>query len=265
MAKARKPNFLIAGVQKAGTTFLADHLAEHPDVFFAEPKELFFFNEKRLTRADFVLYRFENFHAAGDQRLVGEGSTNYFHHAQAIDHIERFLGHNIHVIVCLRHPVERLFSHYLHDYKRKRRTGSEALDDQIWSGYFSRSLYAERLTLWRERFRHFMPMFFDDLVASGADFYNQAAQFLELEPQHVDDRHVNEGLRMMWDGDVLTISSPPGPDQVAPRFRRDTVEALVRRFTPDVEATAAITGRNLTPWRTMPDFGQIGSKFAVRA
>jgi SpoVK/Ycf46/Vps4 family AAA+-type ATPase len=38
VAKVRKPNFLIFGVQKAGTTFLAKHLAEHPDVFFSDPK-----------------------------------------------------------------------------------------------------------------------------------------------------------------------------------------------------------------------------------
>ena len=99
MSKARKPNFLIVGVQKAGTTFLAKHLAEHPDVYFADPKELFFFNQREIGKSEFSLYRFENFLEAGAQTWVGEGSTNYFHHAQAIDHIERYGTHHTDAIV----------------------------------------------------------------------------------------------------------------------------------------------------------------------
>lgn len=265
MPKARKPNFLIVGVQKTGTTFLANHLAEHPDVYFAIPKELFFFNQEIITKADFALFRFENFSAAGERKWVAEASTNYFHHSKAIDHIEHFLGHNTRIIVCLRHPVERMFSHYLHDYKRKRRTGGENLNDGVWAGYMSRSLYAVRLATWSERFRRFLPMFFDDLVTSGSDFYRQSASFLGITPQPIVDLPVNEGLRMLWEGDTLTISATPGEDQVAPRFRREEVEALVRRFEPDVRATAKLAGRDLSRWLTTPDFGQISSKFVPDA
>lgn len=261
--KPRKPNFLIVGVQKAGTTFLANHLADHPDVFFAEPKELFFFNDKTISRDQFMVYRYENFSQAGDKLWVGEGSTNYFHHSHAINHIEHYLGNGLRVIVCLRHPVERLFSHYLHDYRKSRLTGGEPLGDSKWSGYYSRSFYHDRLVAWGGQFRRLRVMFFDDLVASGVNYYGNAAAFLGIEPQPISDLPVNEGLRMVWEGDELTISAAPGPGQVAPRFRREDVESLLALFADDVRRTGDFAHRDLSRWLRMPEFGQLDAKFAT--
>ena len=39
---ARRPNFFIVGAPKSGTTAMADYLREHPEVFFSDPKEPFF-------------------------------------------------------------------------------------------------------------------------------------------------------------------------------------------------------------------------------
>ena len=39
----RFPDFFIVGPQRTGTTWLHAHLRFHPQIFLAEPKELFFF------------------------------------------------------------------------------------------------------------------------------------------------------------------------------------------------------------------------------
>jgi hypothetical protein len=261
VAKVRKPNFLIVGVQKAGTTFLAKHLAEHPDVFFSNPKEILFFNCAEVAPADFKVYLFENFQVESERKWVGEGSTEYFHHGKAIKHIEQYLGKKVRIMVCLRHPIERLFSHYLHDYRKSRLTGAEALSDPAWDGYRSRSYYAERLNMWESTFPRFRPLIFDDLVRSGSLYYRQAAEFLHIEPQPIADRPVNEGLRMVWQGDELTISSAPGAGQTSPRFRREEVEALSALYRDDVKRTMDILDRDLSAWLKLPDFGQINQKF----
>ncbi len=174
----RAPNFLIVGVTKSGTTFLSKGLSSHPDVFFSRPKEPFFFSAGEVTESSFSDYLYDYFAGETGQRWLGEGSTNYFHNEQAIDFIERFLGPQTHIIVCLRHPVGRLISHYLHDYKRARLTGEENLQDAVFEGYFERSLYSERLALWRSRFPNFLVQFFDDLCADPPAFYRQGASFL---------------------------------------------------------------------------------------
>ena len=50
-----KPNFLIVGAAKAGTTSFAKYLNQHPDVFIPENKELrYFISEtiKNINRKD---------------------------------------------------------------------------------------------------------------------------------------------------------------------------------------------------------------------
>lgn len=261
MTARTAPNFLVVGVQKAGTTFLAKSLSEHPDVFFSVPKEIFFFNTDKVSRADFNLYLYENFRKAGDRRWVGEGSTNYFHHAHAMRHIRRHLGTETRIIVCLRHPVERLLSHYLHDYRRGRRTGKEQLHDPIFAGYLSRSFYSARLKAW-SCFPHFKVMIFDDLVASGPAYYGEAAAFLDLKPQPIQDVPVNEGFRLMWRGDTLTLAASSGMGEALPAFPRAQLEELIESYASDVRTTAAMLNRDLAAWLQMPCFEQMEEKFA---
>jgi len=44
------PDFLILGPQRTGTTWLAENLRIHPEVFVTDPKEIFFFNSLGNTR-----------------------------------------------------------------------------------------------------------------------------------------------------------------------------------------------------------------------
>jgi hypothetical protein len=265
LASPRSPNFLIVGVTKGGTTFLAKALSEHPDVFFSRPKEPFFFNTPTMTAGAFARYQRDYFGGATTQRWLGEGSTNYFHHNKAIGFIERHLGPETRIMVCLRHPVDRLFSHYLHDYKRGRVSGLEKLTDDKFEAYSSRSLYAKRLKLWQGRFPHMEVLFFDDLQASASKFYGQAARFLEITPQAIEDSPVNEGLRMAWDGDFLTLRSGVASvaGQTVPRFARSEIEALGEQFRKDVKRTEEATGRKLASWHDLPDFELFEQKFAA--
>jgi len=261
MSSASKPNFLILGVQKAGTTFLAKVLSDHPDVFFSKPKELFFFNARHILPQQFEDYLATNFQQAESQAWIGEGSTTYFQHQQAIKHIGQYLGHDLRMMVCLRHPVERCLSHYLHDYRRGRCDGRETVSSPGFASYIARSYYAGRLAAWKKQFPHLKVLYFDDLVASGADYYGQAADFLGITPQPIQDVPVNEGMRLVWEGDDLALAAPPPEGQAVPRFARQDLEALTRAFATDIAATEKLTGRDLTPWRQLPDFGQIGDKF----
>jgi hypothetical protein len=104
-----KPNYLGIGEHKCGTTWLSECLRQHPDIFMSSPKELFFFGENyRRKGMDWYLGHFEN---AKEYKAIGEFSTSYLRKECAPRQILDSLG-MVKIIVCIRNPVTRFFSHY---------------------------------------------------------------------------------------------------------------------------------------------------------
>ena len=106
MAEAPLVSFLIAGVQKGGTTALYDYLSDYPDVALSRIKEVHFFDDEGQDwrRPDYRAYhaRFE----APAGRPCGEATPIYVYWPNAL---ERVAAYNpaMRFIVTLRDPVER--------------------------------------------------------------------------------------------------------------------------------------------------------------
>jgi hypothetical protein len=103
------PNFIIIGAQKAGTTWLAKCLGEHPDIFIPEIKEIYYFDRYYDKGLDWYKTYFEPW---SGQKAVGEGTVGYIRSTTAPGRIYDTLGDNIKLIANLRHPVERAYSAY---------------------------------------------------------------------------------------------------------------------------------------------------------
>lgn len=105
-----RPNFLILGQGKSGTSLIWRVLRENPHIAFPEKKELHFFNKG--IRRDIAGY---DAHFAGlpqDARYIGEVSPAYLH-PDAVQLIAEILGRDLKVGFVLRRPVEQAFSRYL--------------------------------------------------------------------------------------------------------------------------------------------------------
>lgn len=119
MAASHRPqvNFLIAGVQKGGTTALFDYLADYPDIALPQTKELHFFDDEAVdwTRPDYGAYH-ARFPAA-DGRPCGEATPIYTYWPNSL---ERIAAYNpaMKLIVVLRDPVQRAWSHWRMEYAR---------------------------------------------------------------------------------------------------------------------------------------------------
>jgi len=48
--KGRKPDFLIIGAMRCGTTSLHDYLGKHPEIYTTNPKEIHFFDDKNFDK-----------------------------------------------------------------------------------------------------------------------------------------------------------------------------------------------------------------------
>ncbi len=123
------PDFLIIGAQKAGTTSLANYLAQHPSVVAPKWKEVHFFDlnyEKGPAwyRSNFPISRRERLERRlqNQQLLSGDATPYYILHPcaarRAFDLIPK-----ARIIVMLRDPVDRAYSHYHHEI----RLGKESL------------------------------------------------------------------------------------------------------------------------------------------
>lgn len=108
------PNFFVVGVPKAGTTALYHHLREHPDIFMPSVKEPSFFSERVQDDGSAMTWeRYQSLFAeAGAESTVGEASPDYFHSEKAP---QRIADYNLdaRIVVILRQPVERSYSHFL--------------------------------------------------------------------------------------------------------------------------------------------------------
>lgn len=110
-----KPDFLIIGAQKCGTTSLFYYLSQHPDLSLPNVKEIHFFDLNYENGWEWY-QSFFSITKNTNRKLTGEASPYYFFHPlvprRVFQHIPK-----VKLIVLLRDPIERAYSHYMHQIK----------------------------------------------------------------------------------------------------------------------------------------------------
>lgn len=114
----RWPNLFIVGAPKAGTTSLHEYLKKIPGVFMSEVKEPYYFCKTIIPIDHYVTpirekkKYLELFEKSENEKMVGESSVWYLSDPDASTLIYQQVP-NAKIIILLRDPVERAFSHYL--------------------------------------------------------------------------------------------------------------------------------------------------------
>lgn len=111
------PNFLIIGAQKAGSSWLAYNLRQHPDIFMPK-SEIYFFNKTDNFNRGLVWYK-KYFDRAKDNQLIGEKTPGYMSQPDACLRIHQTLP-EAKLIAILRNPVKRAVSAINHHRRRGR-------------------------------------------------------------------------------------------------------------------------------------------------
>jgi len=189
------PNFLVIGALKAGTTSLYEYLRVHPQVFMPEEKELRFFVEQRNWIRGRDWYE-DHFAGAGSALAVGEASPAYTIATSFPGVPERIASLIPHarLIYILRHPVERMKSHYLQrviDGTESRPAERAFLEDL---DYLHTSRYAFQLERYLEHFPkdQLLILLSEDLRDRRAETVRRAYEFLGVDPDHVPDAIAGE-------------------------------------------------------------------------
>jgi Sulfotransferase domain len=147
------PNLIVIGGLKCGTTSLHHYLNLHPEIRMSRPKELNFFVEELNWELGADWYRG---HFPADVAVRGETSPHYTNRPRfqgVAERMKEVLGEDLRLIYMVRHPIDRLLSHYLHNVGGgyESRELAEAVSDPA-SAYVQRGMYASQLEPYVETF-----------------------------------------------------------------------------------------------------------------
>ena len=106
------PDFIGIGAAKSGTTWLARNLTAHPEVYVPPRKEINSFDYDDFDANCIKDYK-KHFRCSEMIKARGEISTIYLQSERAPPRIQRLLP-DVKLIVCLRNPIEQIYSHYWH-------------------------------------------------------------------------------------------------------------------------------------------------------
>src|SRR5687768_4922583 len=128
MTRAPRPDFLVIGAPKAGTTALHAALAQHPDVFVSDPKEPKYWlcdgapppawsgpgdkhsQQEWIWRADRYFPLFE---PAAEHQVRGESTPFYLWSRGAHRRIAEDLP-DVRLVAVVRDPIDRAYSNWMH-------------------------------------------------------------------------------------------------------------------------------------------------------
>lgn len=114
------PDTLIIGVMKGGTTSVYEYLIQHPQMHGAKEKEVRFFDRYFYRGINWYRSRFPlslRVTKFGDRVL--EASPGYIFEPGAMTRIAATLN-SPKILVVLRDPIERAYSHYRHEVRAGR-------------------------------------------------------------------------------------------------------------------------------------------------
>ena len=208
------PNLIIGGAAKAGTTSLYHYLRQHPDIYFPPLKEPDFLasagwgdpinNINGPSKGLTVIRSWEDYeelYSKAEARYGGDASpSTLFYYSESIRRIKERLE-DPRIILSLRNPVERAFSHYSFMLKDGLENlefleaidhEAERADQDFYYGYQYQQagFYADAVRAFQENFSKVKIILFEDLQSSTEQVLLDIYDFLDLENRTVPDLSV---------------------------------------------------------------------------
>lgn len=183
-----RPDFLVIGAQKAGTTSLYHYLKEHPQIFGNIGfKEVRYFDRSEHYDLGFSWY-LGNFPSKLRKRnqLTCDASPNYLYYEFVPERIKKDLG-TIKMIAILREPVSRAYSAWqmFHNF-------SDVDNDHLRRFYDKRSFAEAIEEEFTPDFAHTQYPFRYDYVGRGKYVHQLEHYYKYFEPDNILVLNVDE-------------------------------------------------------------------------
>lgn len=309
----KKPNLFIVGAAKSGTTSLYHYLDQHPDVHMSPIKEPHYFckdirckdftetykknvcfdvekylRKKNLEKKHISFVEnheeyLQLFRDARRERYLGETSTGYLYSSIASNEIYKF-NHESMIIMVLRNPIERAFSHWTMDLRgndvyRESFVGAIKDDmektDKGWGKshlYIELGLYYEQVKRYLEIFpeKQILILMYDDLKNNQKFFFSELFNFLKITPSNIDSNKkynsagipaypmlrsllkqlgiinvASKILPLKWKKNISKTMTNTGS---LPELRKKDIDAIKYHFIDDIQKLEKLINRDLSSW-----------------
>lgn len=150
MKKLLLPKVLFVGPPRTGTTWIWEYLRARGDIVLPEGvKETWFFSNMFHKGVDWYASHFKH---REDCSAVIEVDPTLFSHPEAPRRVHKILGSDVLIIVTVRDPVERSWSHYLHArrYGWTRKPLNQAIEEV--PDIIEASRYSKHVPRWKSVF-----------------------------------------------------------------------------------------------------------------
>ncbi len=232
-----KVDFFVVGAARSGTTTLYQYLSQHPEVYLPKVKELNYFSKGSSNQAqDYTppkpgkeyhtkiiqnLEGYKNLYVeAKSEQIKGDISPSYLWHEETASSIKAY-NPEAKIVVTLRHPIERAFSHYLMAKSvgyEKNKDFEQAIHTPLskhWGGgnrYLEWSDYIGPLKAYYGAFpkKQIHVMIFEQWVRDQQSALSELANFLGIEHHNLDalgDQH-NQILAYKHQGALNAMRTP---------------------------------------------------------
>lgn len=237
------PNLYVLGAAKCGTTSLHYYLAQHPDICMSVPKEPFFFEAEYERGIDYYCDKYFS-HWSG-QPVVGDARHRNLYLPFVLPRIKECAHSDAKFLVIVRHPVDRAYSHWWHNYSRgiEKKSFADAIESNFrrlevgpffesepdaalykktfdyksgsspYESYVDSGFYAEQIRRFVDAFgvKKVKVLFLDDLMVNPKMVMTDVFQFIGVnDNQHIDYSKNNEALSMAGINIFTFLKKLPG-------------------------------------------------------
>jgi len=182
------PDFVIVGAMKSATSSLQEQLARQPGIFMSTPKEPNYFSNAEQYAKGMSWYS-GLFAKAPKGSLLGEASTHYTKlptYPEVVPRLKEYLP-NARFVYVMRHPVDRLVSHYIHEWSTGVYRCSLEKAIEKYPELVAYGSYAMQLEPYFEAFGRdaVLPVFFDRLLKEPQAELERICRFIGYQGQPV--------------------------------------------------------------------------------
>lgn len=189
------PDFVIIGAMKCATTSIHQALAKHPDICMSKLKETDFFIDEKNWNKGLEWYK-NQFN--GECKFFGEASPNYtmYPSFQGIPERMHSVIPNAKLIYIVRDPIDRIRSHYEHQWYAGRKSSSleEVLKTDERNHYINTSRYFLQIEQYLHYYRQeqIMIISFEEYKDNPSSILKQICEFIGASCQGINPELITE-------------------------------------------------------------------------
>ncbi len=178
--RMRLPDFIGIGTPRCGTTYLSHLLNQHSDIYFAPYyKEIHYFDNNYHRGLKWYSTFYNN---TTNHKSCGDFTPSYMFQEKVISLIKEF-NPRVKLIVCVRDPVNRAFSHYMQ--RNRYQNGKNNFDETIRHNHQDILGYGQYGYQLNQVLKHFSKdqikiIVFEELIEKPQKILSELFEFLNL-------------------------------------------------------------------------------------